>query len=380
MAVILMVIAGALWWYSRQGSDAEITLPALLDELVYSATKAVRPTELPDMLATQTPVPSAARVDTPTSSTMPPVQAHTPEPTYTPKPTRTPRPTSTTPPTPPPPTQIPGRTDLYKPIYPPNHMAVVHWTWGSGYNGFQSIDFEFTIHNDIDVDVLHPDHGLYLMLDNGSVSGTSYYFGLQIDHGEWLDHDLFGLGHSRACIFSRWETRDLDNVQVPENGYFESAGYEGDFVSVRRQYPWGPGDYHARIAADGEDDEGRWFGLWITEKATGETTWCGSLRFPYKDGEALLENIHGSVAEIYGGPVGIKPIDIPEWYITIQKPMADGSRQPAEAHISYTNHDGRPSVPNTSVEYDSKEGSIHIYVGGATQRTTEEGWISLDVK
>ena len=289
----------------------------------------------------------------------------------------TPRPTTTPPPTP---TQIPGRADLYKPITPPNHMAAVHWTWSSGYNGFQSIDFDFTIHNDVDVDFLHPDHGLYLMLDSGSVSGTAYYFGLQVDHGGGLDYDPLNLGHGRRVIFSRWDTRDLSNVRKPEDSYVESADYEDDFISVRRGYRWGAGDYGVRIAADGEDDEGRWFGLWITDKATGETTWCGSLRFPYKDSKALLENIHVSVAEIYGGPVGIKPIDIPEWHITIQKPMADGSKQPAEAYISYTNYDGRSSVPNTGVEYDSKEGSMHIYVGGATQRTTNEGWISLDVK
>ena len=181
-------------------------------------------------------------------------------------------------------------------------------------------------------------------------------------------------------IFSRWETRDLANVRVAEDGWSQSSGHEGDFVGVRKAYRWGASEYGVRIAPDGEDDEGRWFGLWITDKATGETTWCGSLRFPYKDGEALLGNIHVSVAELYGDPVSIKPIDIPEWYVSIQKPMADGGRRPADAYISYTNYDGRPSAPNTNVEYDRKEGSMHIHTGSATQRTTEEGWISLDGK
>lgn len=240
-------------------------------------------------------------------------------------------------------------------------MATVGWAW-EGNSRFESIDFDFTIHNDIDVGDLHLDNGLYLMLDSSYISGTLYYFGLQVDH-------------NRRCIFSRWETRDLDNMRVPENGYFESAGYEGDFISVRKDYPWDAGDYRARISVDGEDSEDRWFGLWITDSATGETTWCGSLRFPYRNGKALLDNVHASVVEIYGGPGGIKPIDIPEWHITMQKPMADGGRQPTDAHISYTNWDGySASAPNSDITYDAEDSAMHIRVDGTTERRTKEGW------
>lgn len=354
-------------------SDSIDTLtPTQIPMPTHAPTSTAIPTNTPAPTATFTPAP------TPTATfTATPKPTRTPWVTWTPWPTYTPRPTQTSTPT-----QIPGRSDLYKPIYPPNHMAGFAWYWANDSQGFDSIELEFTIHNDIDVDDLLPHYGLYLMLDSSSISGTGYYFGLQIDHGGGIDYDPLNLGHGRRVIFSRWDEHDLTNARVAKNGWSESSGPgggpEGVVVGVRKAYRWGVGDYQVRIAPDGEDDDGRWFGLWITDKATGETTWCGSLRFPYKNGKALLDNIHGGVAEIYGAPVGIKPIDIPEWRITIQKPTADGGKQPTDAHISYTNWDGfSDSAPNTNVTHDAQNGVMHIHVGGATERTTKEGWISL---
>ena len=168
-------------------------------------------------------------------------------------------------------------------------------------------------------------------------------------------------------------------MRVPENGYTESAGYEGDFISVRKDYSWAAGSYRARIAADGDDTEGRWFGLWITNKDTGNTIWCGSLRFPYKNGKALLDNYSVSVAEIYGKPSFVKPIDVPKWYVTMHKPFANGNKylSPLNAYISYINWDDI-SVPNSNIKYEKSKEVMHINVGGATERTTKEGWISLD--
>ena len=440
VTVIAAVMAGAFWWYSQQGTGAEL---ALLGEASKSVPKAAIPTSTAVVakVATQTPVQLVALADTPTAlvirpdSTGTPKAAHIPMPehtptlspthtpvptstststntpvptstaiptnttvptatftptptptatfTATPKPTRTPRPTWTPWPTYTPrptqtstPTQIPGRAELYRPIRPPNHMAAVGWYWGNA-GGFDSIDFDFTIHNDVDVDDLHLDNGLYLILDNSNISGTLYYFGLQVDHNRFPPVKS---GYERRVIFSRWDAHDLDNVRVANDGWSGSSGPgggpEGVNVGVRKAYNWGAGDYRVRIAPDGEDDEGRWFGLWITDKATGETTWCGSLRFPYKNGKALLDNVHIGVAEIYGG-AAVKPIDIPEWHITMQKPVADGRMHPVDAHISYTNYDGSDSAPNSNIVPDTNSGVIHIYVGGATERTTEEGWISL---
>ena len=317
VAVIVALMAGALWWYSGQGTDAELAFPALLDESEDSAAKAMRPTPRP----TQTPTP----------------------------------------------TQIPGRSDLYKPLPLPQGLAYVWWYWEDKVRGFQSIDFDLTIHNDIDVRELPNDAGLYLILFSSDISGTGYYFGLQTD----VYDPSVGMGRGKGLIFSRWGTRDLSNVRVAEDGWHESAGHEGDFVGVRKAYRWGAGDYRVRIAADGEDDEGRWFSLWITDKATGETTWCGSLRF---DRFSRLEPAGGTAPEIYGAGA-TRAIDVPEWNISLKKPVGDMNSPSREAYIEYN-----ALIPNSNISYDRSDSTMHIYVGGATQRTTEEGRVSLGSK
>ena len=197
---------------------------------------------------TPTPTATSAAVATAT-----PTRSPTAAPSPTPTPTYTPSPTAT---------QIPGRTHLYRPVMPPEHMVSIWWYWSSDDGEFESLDIDFTIHNDI-VDFTAP-YGLYLMLGYAEISGVPFYFGLQTD----VDDPASG-SRGKGLIFSRWETRDLDNARIadPEDGWSESSGHEGDFIGVRRSYDWGAGDYRVRIAPDGSDDGGRWFGMWITDKS-----------------------------------------------------------------------------------------------------------------
>ena len=372
----IAVISIAVAYVYSQDIISIPSTPARVDESVDRVVKAMAYTATPELAATQTPVQFAAPVDTPTMTTMPSVPTytatptHTPRPTSTTRPTRTPRPTYTPRPTtttPPTPTQIPGRADLYKPLPLPQGLAYVWWHWEDRVRGFQSIDFDLTIHNDVDAREISNDSGLYLILFMSDISGTGYYFGIQTD----VYDPRVGRGRGKGLIFSRWETRDLSDVRVAPDGWHESSGHEGDFVGVRKAYRWGAGDYGVRIAADGEDDEGRWFGLWVTDKSTGETTWCGSLRF---DKFARLEPAGGTAPEIYGAGT-TRAIDVPEWHISLQAPVGDMNSPSSEAYINYSS-----LIPNSNITYDTSNGTTHIYVGATTQRTTEEGWINLGVK
>ena len=373
-AAAVIVVSAA--YTLRQDIISIPSTPPRVDESADEVMKIMTYTATPETATTQTPLQSAAPVDTPTVTATPPVPIYTAvptntplptpttEPIRTPRPTYTPRPTTTTPPTP---TQIPGRADLYKALPLPQGLAYVWWYWEDKVRGFQSIDFDITIHNDINTRELPDDAGLYLILFMSDISGTGYYFGIQTD----VNDPGIGRGRGKGVIFSSWGTRDLSDVRVAPDGWHESAGHEGDFVGVRKTYRWGAGDYGVRIAADGEDDEGRWFGLWITDKSTGETTWCGSLRF---DKFARLEPVGGTAPEIYG--LGTtRAIDVPEWHISLQRPVGDMNSPSSEAHINYSSR-----IPNSDITYDASNRTMHIYVGAATQRTTEEGWISLGVK
>ena len=120
----------------------------------------------------------------------------------------------------------------------------------------------------------------------GKISDVEFYFGLQTDvHAPESPYR-----RGKGLLFSRWATRDLANARISEiDGWTQSSGHEGNFIGVRRSYSWGAGEYRVRLAPDGDPEEdGVWFGLWITDRSTDVTTWIGSLKFPLLDGKAVM--------------------------------------------------------------------------------------------
>ncbi len=250
----------------------------------------------------------------------------------------------------PPPVQ--DRPDLAQTIPSPQWMTAAWWHWEEGQ---ASLEIDFTIHTN--VADWSDRNGLYLILAGGAKIGdTLFYFGLQTDVARP------GVGRAgKGVIFSRWETRDLSNARLAPNGFAESAGHEGDFIGVRRPYDWSAGRYRARLARYDSDSQGDWFGLWITDKDHGRTTWIGALRFPHAAG---ISPAFSSVIEVYGVP--IRPIDIPEWYVSITAPLG-GLDAELPTHVNTSYHD---SVPNTEIWYQADENAVHMRVGGTTQRQT----------
>lgn len=271
-------------------------------------------------------------------------------------PTPTPTPTAT---------PAPALTRLIK---SPEHMAYLWWDWGQdrdiagdGREGIRELTIDFTVHNDpgdfSDI------HGLYLMLCYCFIGDVDFYFGLQTDVKDHPE-DVGG----KSFIFSRWETRDLANARVAdsEDGWAVSAGHEGDFIGVRRAYNWGAGEYRVTFAPDGADADGEWFGVWITDKATYETTWIGSLKFPYKNGRAAIRPSVYTNMEIYGG-TSIQASRIPEWHVSLRRPLGDG----IESGWFVSGYAGLGGeIENAEVRYNRSEGEVHIWAGGAIEPTT----------
>ena len=273
-------------------------------------------------------------------------------------PTPTPTPTAT---------PAPALTSL---VDTPEHMAYLWWHWGQdrdssgdGREGIRELTFDFTIHND--PGDFSDEYGLFLMLCYCFIGNVDFYFGLQTDvHGH--PENVGGKG----LIFSRWETRDLANARVAdsEEGWAESAGHEGDFIGVRRTYNWGAGEYRVSFAPDGADSEGEWFGVWITDKATYETTWIGSLKFPYENGRAAIGSQVYTNMEIYGGSQ-IQAFRIPEWHVSLKRPLGDGLESGwfESGYAAFGSE-----MANADVRYDRADGEVHIVAGGAVERTTPE--------
>ena len=271
-------------------------------------------------------------------------------------PTPTPTPTAT---------PAPALTSL---VDTPEHMAYLWWHWGQdrdtsgdGREGIKELTFDFTIHND--PGDFSDEYGLYLMLCHGFIGNVEFYFGLQTDVGGHPEN----VG-GKGFVFSRWETRDLANARVAdsEEGWTQSSGHEGDFIGVRRAYDWGAGEYRVSFAPDGADSEGEWFGVWITDKATYETTWIGSLKFPYENGRAAIGPTVYTIMEIYGGSQ-IQAFRIPEWHVSLKRPLGDGLESGwfESGYAAFGSE-----MENADVRYDSADGEVHIVAGGAVERTT----------
>lgn len=264
--------------------------------------------------------------------------------------------------------RIPGRDYLYEPISPPVHAAAIWWYWDARQRTIREMTVDFTIHNNVDDWSRH--NGYYLMLLHGRISDISFYVGLQtaISHA--------GAPRVKGAIYSRWDTRDLANARAAADGWTQSAGYEGDFIGVRRPYDWGAGSYRAGIAPDGLDPEGEWYSAWITNLDSGETLWVGSLRFPHAGGAAYIDDVSYSTLELYGSPT--RPIDTPELYVTMSAPLADGV-QPAQVLTDYP-YDAKPgsAMRNSDSWFDSVGSTAHLRIGGTTERVHAEQWHTIE--
>ncbi len=244
--------------------------------------------------------------------------------------------------------------DLTQPIDPPEHIAYTRWSWSES-DDFEVIEVEFTIHTEaMDMPGWN---GMYLMLCYGHVDENAFYFGMQFDD------------RGERAIFSRWGERDLAMAQPdPDEAWTTSSGDEGNFIGVRRQFDWEPGEYVARLAPDGEAPHGEWYGLWITDVDTQVTTWIGSLWFPDK---GITDAVYSTV-EVYGTSE-IRPMDIAEVYVSINRPLGDGVAA-ASATTDYTIFD--KYIPNSEIRGTTL--GVDIWVGGDTVRTTAPAEVTFD--
>ena len=341
-------------------SDAEGPIDTVMAQSTASVT-----TDIPTLTATpvMTSTPTSTLTPTPTLTAVAPTFTLAPAVTVTPTSTpTTPEPTATaiailtataTP--------TAEERELTMLETPPEHMVYAWWDWDyqnplrNQQSALNEITVEIEIHNDIELG--GAGNGIYLMVCSGDVDGIGYYFGLQTDvHNNNANVSLRNTG--KGLIFSRWKERNLANARIPDDGFTESSGHEGNFIGVRRNYDWGVGKYLLRMGQDGPDDPvGRWYGLWVTDLAVNQETWIGSMRFPYIGGRALLGPRCYNTVEIYGPPIASR--DIPYWKVTLNPPKGDGK-------VATVTDDGfspfTGSYRNTRFSYD-ENGAVIYEIG-----------------
>lgn len=262
----------------------------------------------------------------------------------------------------------------------PWHLADVWWSFEQPTTNFASLDIDVTIDRDVP-----STFNLYVApCGLGELSGIRFYGGLQSNVNGWQSRTNQTRVHiGKGGIFSRWGKGKLSVAQArgAEDSHYEAAGYEGDFVSVRRAYPWTKGTYTWSLrAADTEHAEGTnytWVSCFITSHESGEQRFIGSLRFEGTD--LTFWNKHAAFVEVYS-TAKIPRSEIPEVKVTFGYPRVNG--RPPKLKSARVIHPGpgqQSGSPDCATAVASGSDVI-VTVGKIFEREAKDRQHSLDLK
>jgi hypothetical protein len=185
---------------------------------------------------------------------------------------------------------------------------------------FTKLTHNFTIFNDpMNNDNSLNKDGLYFQFYQGIINDTiGFYYGIQTSVMKPDGNNI------RGVIFSRWKTRDTSNYKVAPDGWGQSAGYEGDFIGVRRNYEWGVGTYEIEIRKDSSDSKGDWYGLWIKKISVSDNVYIGSIRFERSTVSNGIKDGGITWTELYFKEKANTPL--PRWHVSVNKILADNNK------------------------------------------------------
>ena len=247
----------------------------------------------------------------------------------------------------------------YQPM--PWHLVDIWWDIGQD-TPFESYSIDVDISDDVP-----PTKNLYISpIGLGHLSNVPFYGGIQtqVDGHTKQDQQLRKLGH--GLIFSMWGQRSLDAIRPSVGGFCQSAGNEGDFVSVRRPYEWKKGKYTYKIVKmDREEVEGQpmtWVGAFVYSHDKDENVFIGALRFP---GENLvLARKVASFVEVYGARIPVT--EIPKVNVTYGNLKVNGKPvKPMSADAIYPE-----KVPDYAGVV-AKDGDLVVTVGHPVENRKE---------
>jgi len=262
----------------------------------------------------------------------------------------------------------------------PWHLADIWWNFDSPTPHFESLDLDVTIDRDISTNV-----NLYIApCGLGELGGIRFYGGLQSNCNGWQSRTNPTRVHlGKGGIFSRWGQGRLSVNQArgADDSHFEAAGYEGDFVSVRRPLAWTKGRYTWSLrACDTESVDGKdytWVSCFVTVWETGLTRYIGSLRFEGKD--LTFWDRHAAFVEIYA-TAQIPRSPIPEVNVTFGYPRING-RTPKlkSARVIHPGPGERSGSPDCATVTASGS-DVVVHVGPVFEREAKDRRYNLSLQ
>lgn len=260
----------------------------------------------------------------------------------------------------------------------PWHLADIWWQFAETTKNFESLSIDVTIDRDIS-----SAYNLYIApVGIAEINGLKFYGGIQSNINGWASKESRTRVHpGKGAIFSRWSKDEaqpigLDHVRVAADGLCESAGYEGEFASVRRPFEWTKGTYtYSIVKGDTEtiDDEPHtWFDCIVRSHETDKTTRVGSLRFEGDD--FTFWSRHAAFVEVYATSK-IRRSGIPRVNVTFGSPRVNGAAKSMKSASANYNVSRSPQCATAKAE----GASVVVEVGKMFKREKANGRQGLEL-
>ena len=243
----------------------------------------------------------------------------------------------------------------------PWHLADVWWEFEKPVESFERLEVEVNIDRDVP-----ESYNLYVApVGLAQINGLDFYGGLQTNVNGWNSKKSRTRVHpGMGGIFSRW-SRDkktpigLSHVRMVDGGLCESAGYEGQFCSVRRPFKWGKGTYIYSVSKAKVENDKTWFDCRVLNKATGKETDVGGLLFEGKTFTFWAR--HSAFVEVYATS-RIPRSGIPKVNVTFGYPLLNGIKPKLRKSWAYHPATGVAGSP-ACAEVRAVKDKVEVRVG-----------------
>ncbi len=267
----------------------------------------------------------------------------------------------------------------------PWHVVNFWWDFDQPVEHFTSLEMDVTIDHDVPAT-----YNLYVSpCGIAKINGLQFYGGLQTNINGWPNKEsrerVFA---GKGAIFSRWSSDKktpigLEHVTVAgPDCLVESAGYEGEFASVRRPYAWTKGTYTwsitkgETVAVDGKP--ATWFHCRVRDHAKAgpdAVREVGSLRF--EGGDFTFWARHSTFVEVYS-TAKIPRSNIPKVTVTFGWPRLNGVKVPLKKVSVFYPNTG-PAAPDCATAKAAGENCV-VEIGPIFKRDEAKRRHVLEVK